>query len=818
MKNVCYLVLLTISNLYSQVNFSKGETLIDLTHYSSNITVLSAADLNNDGYKEIIVGSYYDNTIMFYKNISGNIQYHQRQILLQNLDVNYYSNFDVFCTDINNDGLVDVIVTNKNKVSWFKNLGDYKFDDEIIISNAVSKINSVAAGDIDNDGDNDIVLGSDNDEKISLFKNNGNGTFLTRGIIDNVNPRISEVKLFDLDNNGFLDVIFKYKNGYIYYCNNIDGSSFSSSKYITAQADGGTGIDFLDVNGDSFYDIVFSSYDYDSLKYVLNLNGNSFSSEITIDNSLLDPYGLIVKDFDNDGLKDIVVSTISKDKISWYKNKNGSFSSVIEITSDVTNPKCFLVEDLDNDNSFEIIASSYLMNYSAGQKLSVFKENSISNSYEETIINFYYSAANTVKIADLDNDGNNDIISAFKSIVWNKNYGNNVFSSQYLLSTDIKGGKVRDIEVKDMDSDGWLDVIGLVDNKLEVYKNIKGERFELIHTQKIDNGAEDLEISDINNDNNFDILISHNLGEVPISKVINNGDFNFKKLTPIYTIVNTGFKAYNFKCGDVDNDGDIDIVVGTGREHEIHWLINEGNGTFIYEFIVSQIGCDRIEIGDIDNDGYLDIITASSGEYHPNSFFRIKRNSEGFSAPLEIDVQNFTSITLNDINNDGFLDTVGTSYEYYSPHDERIFYYLYKDKSFESQVTIESLGNTLSLSKGHTLGDLNNDNKLDIVASYYFINSVKYFMNSSLLSLEKTNFEKNKKFQIYPNPSTEFIYWDKELKISKISIYNSVGKLIYDNDKISFLDKLNIRFISKGLYFIVANSEEYKYTTELIIK
>ncbi|MFY0631095.1 MAG: T9SS type A sorting domain-containing protein [Flavobacteriaceae bacterium] len=818
-KKICYLIFIAFTNIFSQVNFTNGETLVDLTHYSSDISALSAADLNNDGYKEIIVGSYYDNTIMFYKNINGDIQYHQRQILISEGSTSYYSDFDIHCVDVDNDGLVDIAVTQSgtNKVSWYKNLGNYNFDGERSIA-FINKPQTLIVADIDNDGDNDFIVGSKDDDKITLLINNGIAVFNQQVVINNANYGIKKIKLFDLDNNGFLDIINGQEDGSIYWIKNINGSNFSSAQYITGSADAGYGFDFLDINGDSYEDIVFSSNYDDNLKYKLNINGNSFSSETIIDNSLSDPYNLLVKDFDNDGLKDIIISTTSDDKIGWYKNNNGSFSPIVQITNNVSNPKYFLVEDIDNNNSLEIIVSSYQNNVPENQKLSIFKQNSTSSSYVENVINFYFSAANTIRIADLNNDGNNDIISAFKSIMWNKNYGNNIFSSQYLLSSNIESGQVNDIEIKDMNSDGWLDVIGLVDNKLEIYKNVNGEQFELAYSQTINNGAEDLEISDLNNNGNFDILISHGDGEFPISKIINDGNFSFQNISTVYTFGGTGYKAYNFKCGDIDNDGDIDIVVGANDVSEVHWLKNDGNGVFNYQFIASSIPCDKIDIGDIDNDGNIDIVTAGSNSYGVSDLNWFKRGSEGYSSAIKIDDQSLKSITLGDIDNDGFLDIVGTSYEYYSPYDERILHYLFKDNSFESQIALESLGDALSLTKDAVLGDLNNDNKLDIVSSYYFINSIKYFINSSTLSLQDINLTNTKKFKIYPNPSTEYIYWDKNLNISDISIYNSIGKLIYHNNKTIIVDKLNVNFIPKGLYFIVAKSDQSKYTTKLIIK
>src|SRR5690606_181967 len=152
----------------------------------------------------------------------------------------------------------------------------------------------------------------------------------------------------------------------------------------------------------------------------------------------------------------------------------------------VFNPKHFLIEDFDNNGYLDVICSSYDINqHTTGQKLSLFKKNITSNIFEETLINSFYSPAYGVKIADLYNDGNNDIISILNYIIWNKNYGNNTFSSQYLLYDDAQA---TDIEFADLNSDGWLDLILLADDKLEIRKNIGGIEFELVHSQTISSG------------------------------------------------------------------------------------------------------------------------------------------------------------------------------------------------------------------------------------------------------------------------------------------------------------------------------------------
>ena len=819
MKKILYFIFAIAFYSQAQVNFTSGETLISTSHYSSNISAIASADLNNDGFKELIVGSYYDNAIMFYKNINGDLQHQQRQILVPHITTSYYSQFNIVCKDIDGDGLKDIVVAHSdiNQVFWHKNQGDFKFDGKRTLE-IVNRPQALFVADIDKDGDNDIIVGSRDDNKITVFYNNGLYAFLQKNEISMPTNGIKKIELVDLDKNGFLDIISGHEDGSIYWTKNLGNLIFSTPEYITGTSDDGTGFGFLNIDEDSnnYQDIVFTSNYDDNIKYLINDEGKGFKSETIIDNTTEDPYNLIVKDYDKDGHKDLIVSYTGEDKIAWFKNNRlGNFSSLKEITKNVTNPKYILVEDIDNDNTLEVISASYQDNKSEGQKLSVFKKVPNTNTYKENIINFYLSAVNVVKIADLNNDGKKDIITGFQSILWNKNYGNNQFSSHYMISNDNKGLRASDIQIKDLNSDGWLDVIGTIEGKVEVYKNNNGTSFELIFSHNLnDDSAEKIEIKDINKNGHPDILVSHRRGSVSLSKIINNGNFNFSAPTHIYSNSRTGFKGYNFKSADIDKDGHNDIVVGEGDVSELLWLKNDGTGNFTNHTIATSIACNTIDIGDVDNDGLIDIVVTSNSDSGASDFNWIKRTSNGFTTPTKIDTQSLKSLKLGDINNDGFLDIVGTTYEY--PTDERIIYYLFNNNTFQPQVTVESLGTIGNLTRNISLGDLNNDNKLDIVSSYYFSYKVKYFINSSTLAIEDYEINGSKQFNVFPNPTSNTISWDSNLNVSTVIIQDLTGKTLYKNNINT--NQLNISFLKQGIYILSAQSNNTRFTSKVIVK
>ena len=122
-------------------------------------------------------------------------------------------------------------------------------------------------------------------------------------------------------------------------------------------------------------------------------------------------------------------------------------------------------------------------------------------------------------------------------------------------------------------------------------------------------------------------------------------------------------KTASISSGDIDNDGDEDIIIANGR----HWpgqnkiLLNNGKGGFTVE---RDLGSERLtsyaaELSDFDGDGDLDI--AVGNDKAPNYIFINDGNgnfikSNTFGRPYS----NTRNITLDDIDNDGDIDILIT--------------------------------------------------------------------------------------------------------------------------------------------------------------
>jgi len=343
---------------------------------------------------------------------------------------------------------------------------------------------SVYAEDLDLDLDKDIVVGhltawQNDNPTMSILKNEYNGTF----------------SIFDTS-----FVFCGYQKNI--FAQNIDNDNYPD--IVTFMADFSSGI------ADRYVRIFYNEYGFFNIFADFTLNTSEVVSNIT--------YGNI----DNNNDIDIIVASNSGQ--FWgvlYNNGTGQFSE--PEYHDVTglHPTDLACGNLNDDNREDILVS--------GQGVRIYY--SYESGFEYYIVND--DPEIRVEIADIDNDGDNDIV-------------------------------------------GLSEIFDII--ALTIYENL-GENNFYEHDQVIyEINTPYFKISDLNNDNLPDIVCSGTLG---VYILFNEGDLQLSE--PQYFPTNTSGLSRPPFCSDLDGNGYNDIITIRALFYTgiLNILFNDGNGNFV---------------------------------------------------------------------------------------------------------------------------------------------------------------------------------------------------------------------------------------------
>jgi hypothetical protein len=259
------------------------------------------------------------------------------------------------------------------------------------------------------------------------------------------------------------------------------------------------------------------------------------------------------------------------------------------------------------------------------------------------------SGTRGVGAADFDNDGRLDLVSMTTSRNSDANSHEHVFwndgTGTYTAATTLSSENVKNqgCQTIDFDHDGDMDIHANRRFKPnQLYRNDGGRRFTpvaaavglALNDEEADDGAT---WGDVDHDGDLDVLCGGRI-------LANDGSGDFAEIGTY-----TNGAAYSCGLGDLDNDGDLDFVVPTNVGAPIVYE-NDGGGTFtpIGDAGLTWPGFDRRSIGfaDYDGDGRLDLAFADKS--HWNSLFR----------NVTPDAGNWIKIQLRRAN--GQIDAIGS--------------------------------------------------------------------------------------------------------------------------------------------------------------
>jgi len=333
-----------------------------------------------------------------------------------------------------------------------------------------------------------------------------------------------------------------------------------------------------DVDGDNYLDILATSEAENKIVWYKNLDGlGTFGTQNIITSNLEYTRYVTATDIDGDGDMDVLATSGSNDLVVWYENTDGlgDFGTQQIITNNLLLPLMVSAADIDGDGDLDIIIPS-----KADNKITWLENTDGQGTFgPQQIISITSLTPTSIFIADIDGDGDGDIISESSinnNPCWYENLdGLGNFGPQQEITQDTYGSTY--IIADDVDNDGDMDVLGLEfgGQTISWYENTDGLGTfgvkQIITDQT--NAPRNMVFTDIDNDGDKDIV--YNSQEVAGSDFIawqaNDGHGNFGIPQNITTSV---IAPRGLFAADVDNDGDQDIIYSSIADDKIAWQEN----------------------------------------------------------------------------------------------------------------------------------------------------------------------------------------------------------------------------------------------------
>jgi hypothetical protein len=324
------------------------------------------------------------------------------------------------------------------------------------------------------------------------------------------------------------------------------------------------------------------------------------------------PSGVVVGDVDGDGDLDLLSSSYFNGTVSLrLNNGRGSFTAPAtnaEIAVGAT-PAGVVLGDVDGDGDLDLLAGNV-----NGSSVSVRVNNGAGIFGGSTDVAVGNSPS-SLAVGDIDGDGDLDlVVTNFNNATVSVRLNNGRGSFTTSAPTVIVGNRPNSIALGDIDGDGDLDFITANDNSgtLSVRFNDGSGSFSAPATPDLPMGSypQSAVLGDLDGDGDLDV-VSADLSGNAVRVRFNDGAgvFTARAATPDAA---AGSSPKAVVLGDLDADGDLDMLV-VGATGGVTTRLNNGSGVFTtLASVAVGTGAGTIAAGDLDGDGDLDLVTTGA--------------------------------------------------------------------------------------------------------------------------------------------------------------------------------------------------------------